>query len=68
MEKIIFPLALTSLVLVMYCLACLFLIPFPMVISLFLGLHVLLLWMVYRVLKDGTPSKYTFDEKWYEDQ
>lgn len=24
------------------------------------------IWMVYRVLKDGKPSKYTFDERFYE--
>ena len=25
------------------------------------------LWMVWRVLRDGTPSEYTFKEKFYED-
>jgi len=26
------------------------------------------IWMVLRILKDGTPSKTTFDNRWYEDQ
>lgn len=26
-----------------------------------------IIWMVYRVLRDGTPSSHTFEERFYED-
>lgn len=68
MDKIVFPIALTSIVLAVYCLGVLFQIPYALILSLFTALHFLLLWMVYRILRDGTPSQHTFEEKWYEDK
>ncbi|MFN4083823.1 MAG: hypothetical protein ACK4K9_09345 [Bacteroidia bacterium] len=35
---------------------------------LFIILHVALVIMVIKVLKKGVPSKYTFDERFYEDK
>lgn len=26
-----------------------------------------IIWMVYKVLRDGTPSSFTFEERFYED-
>ncbi len=26
------------------------------------------IWMVTRILKDGTPAETTFDDQWYEDK
>jgi predicted signal transduction protein with EAL and GGDEF domain len=26
-----------------------------------------IIWMVYRVLRDGIPSEFTFEERFYED-
>jgi hypothetical protein len=31
-------------------------------------LKISLVWMLLVILKKGTPSKHTFDEKFYEDQ
>jgi hypothetical protein len=38
-----------------------------LLVFLFL-LQVGLVWMVLRILKNGSPSKYTFDQKFYEDE
>ncbi|HMO32297.1 MAG TPA: hypothetical protein PKE63_02595 [Lacibacter sp.] len=37
------------------------------IFGLFALSPVAVIWMVYRVLKYGTPSSYTWDEKFYED-
>jgi hypothetical protein len=49
------------------------LIPFLGVANSFLAFLLLVapavvVWMVYRTLKDGIPSKKTFETHWYDDQ
>jgi hypothetical protein len=46
----------------------LFGIAYALVAFLLLMAPALLLWMVYRTLKDGVSSKKTFESHWYEDQ
>ncbi|MFN4284368.1 MAG: hypothetical protein ACK4E8_00220 [Lacibacter sp.] len=38
-----------------------------LIFALFLFSPVAVIWMVYRVLRDGTPSPYTWEERFYED-
>ncbi len=39
----------------------------PLFFFMFSISPIVVIWMVVRVLKDGTPSGYTFDEKLYDD-
>jgi hypothetical protein len=41
---------------------------FALIASLFLLLHVLLIWTVIRILKDPNESSKSFDEYFYEDK
>ena len=46
----------------------LFGVAYALVAFLLLIGPILLLWMVYRTLRDGVSSKKTFDAHWYEDR
>lgn len=68
MEKIWFPIGLTTLFMVFVNI-----IPFigaaPAFIAFLLLLSpALVIWMVLKTLKDGIPSEKTFETHWYEDQ
>jgi len=42
-------------------------VPYSWVMSLFLLVNGLFIWMIIRILKDGTPSEKSFDDYFYED-
>ncbi len=39
----------------------------PLIVTLWILAPVVVGWMVYRILKDGTPGSHTFDDRLYED-
>jgi hypothetical protein len=68
MQNIKLPILLTTIFMVTVNL-----IPFLGVANSFLAFLLLVapavvIWMVYRTLKDGIPSKKTFETHWYDDQ
>ena len=67
MEAVKFPIFITTGVLIVYIMATSLGMPYPIAFSLFMLTNGLTIWMVIRVLKDGRPSEYTFEEKWYDD-
>ena len=42
-------------------------IPDAVIIAMFIVSPLVLIYMVYVILRFGKPSKYTFDERFYED-
>lgn len=68
MKKISFAIGTTTLGLLVFIVLC------TMPLSLiFLQLYLLaltgsLIWMVITILKNGEPSRYTFEERFYEDR
>jgi membrane protein implicated in regulation of membrane protease activity len=68
MENIKFPIAFTTIVMLSANLIPLFGVAYALVAFLLLIGPILLLWMVYRTLRDGVSSKKTFDAHWYEDR
>jgi hypothetical protein len=42
-------------------------IPFAFLFVYLLVLQAAFIWMVIRILKNGTPSAHTFDQKFYDD-
>ena len=67
MKNIHFPIILVTAVLFVYT-AISQLYPHPVWIeAIYMVSPFLLIWMVYRVLKDGVPSTRTLDEHFYED-
>jgi membrane protein implicated in regulation of membrane protease activity len=67
MEKIKTPILLATLYLLIYTLVS-FIPGLPALAVLLFSLSpIVVIWMVYRVLKDGEPSQYTFEEVFYED-
>lgn len=42
-------------------------VAYAIIAALFVIAPIIVFWMVWRVLKDGRPSKLTFDDAWYED-
>lgn len=69
MKKDSIAISITSFALVVYCvLAALPGSPVNVIILLFIALHVLLIWMVYRILKQPTKCEDTFEEKFYQDK
>ena len=61
------PIYLTTLYLIVYVFACEFDSTVRLAIMLFSLSPLPVIWMVYRVLRDGTPSKHNFTERFYED-
>ncbi len=43
-------------------------VAYSIVATLLLFAPFAVIWMVYKTLKDGIPSKKTFETHWYEDQ
>jgi membrane protein implicated in regulation of membrane protease activity len=63
MKKDALAISVSSAVLLIYCaLASLPGISYLLLVLLFLVLHVLLIWMVYRILKQPTKVEDTFEE------
>jgi hypothetical protein len=67
MEKIKTPILLTTLYVFIYLMVCELDTTARWAIMLFSLSPLPVIWMVYRVLRDGTPSEYTFKEKFYDD-
>ena len=67
MEAVKWPIYITTGVLIIYVMTTSLGMPYPIAFSMFMLLNGLTIWMVIRVLKDGQESKYTFEEKWYDD-
>jgi hypothetical protein len=58
----------TTVVLVVYTISTQVESLYLLAFLLFIPLHVLFFWMIVNVLTKAEPSKFTFDEKMYEDQ
>lgn len=67
MDKIKTPILLTTLYVFIYLMVCELDTTARWAIMLFSLSPLPVLWMVYRVLKDGQPSKFSFKEKFYDD-
>ncbi|MEM6831841.1 MAG: hypothetical protein AAF551_15120 [Bacteroidota bacterium] len=67
MDKLKFPISLTSSVLLLYIVSAAFDMPYALVFWLFVLINGLFIWMVLKILKDGKPSTKQFDEVFYED-
>ena len=68
MERIKIPIALTTLIVVVYTFSTQLSINYSIIFSLFLIAHVAFVWMVIKILKDGKASQKSFDEYFYEDR
>ncbi len=67
MEKIRIPLLVATFYLLVYTLSAALPIHLAIPLALFSLSPVVVIWMVYRVLKDGEASELTFEEAFYED-
>ena len=67
MDAIKFPIGLTTAVLIIYVFFSQMNVPYSWVMSLFLLVNGLFIWMIIRILKDGNPSEKSFDDYFYED-
>lgn len=67
MEKIAIPVISTSLLLVVFTTLGFFEADMDIILAVFLISPFAIIWMVYQVLKSGTPSHKTWDEYFYED-
>lgn len=67
MEKIRTPLLVATFYLLVYTLSAALPIHLAIPLALFSLSPVVVIWMVYRVLKDGEASELTFEEAFYED-
>ena len=63
MEKIRIPILLSTLYLLIYTLSTALAIP----LAFFSLSPVVVIWLVWKVLRDGEPSELTFEEAFYED-
>ena len=68
MENIKFPILFTTMVMLTINIVPFFGVANSLIAFLLLIAPAILLWMVYRTLKDGVSSKKTFESHWYEDQ
>jgi uncharacterized membrane protein YqjE len=67
MQKIKWPIAIVTIYLIIYQSAALLGFPDNTIAVMYVVSPLLVLWMVYKILKDGTPSDRTFDEYFYDD-
>ena len=67
MKKVFVVIAFVSLFAVIYQIAPYIGIGDKAILSMFILSPFLIVYMAYVILKDGKPSKYTFEERWYED-
>jgi len=66
MQKLIWPISITTFIAVLYVLSVSLNFPYPFIAILFTVLPLFTIWMVIRILKDGEHSGKTFDEDFYE--
>jgi hypothetical protein len=67
MEKIKLPIIIATIYLAIYVVTASYDTTTRLTIFLFSLSPLPVIWMVWRVLHDGTPSPYTFEERFYED-
>jgi hypothetical protein len=67
MEKIKAPILIATIYLFVYAITAQFETNIQLTIMLFSLSPLPVIWMVWRVLRDGTPSQFTFQERFYED-
>lgn len=68
MKNIRLPVCLVTICLILYTALHSSGAPLSVLMPMFVLSPFLVIWMVYRVLKDGEPSGKTFDEAFYDDQ
>lgn len=66
MDKLIFPLSLVTFLLFFYIVAIAFNFPYPLIAAIFSISPIAVIWMVYKVLKDGEHTGKTFEKHFYE--
>lgn len=67
MKKIKWPIILVTVYLVCYNASPVFGFSTDIILALYMLSPFLLCWMVYKILKNGIPSKRTFDDYFYDD-
>ncbi|MEO6733115.1 MAG: hypothetical protein ABIN01_17960 [Ferruginibacter sp.] len=67
MQKIKWPIIIVSTYMLVYQFSYYIGLPIGIVVLLFVVSPLAVIWMVYKILKDGTPSKRSFHEYFYED-
>lgn len=67
MKKPAIIITITTLYLFFFQLSPYFRVPDEVIIAMFIFAPFLLIYMVYVVLKFGKPSKFTFEERFYDD-
>jgi len=67
MKNIQFPVIAVTLFAVIYNALPFFEVGDWLIMLLFSISSIAVIWMAYRILKYGTPSKHTWEEKFYED-
>ena len=67
MKNIQFPVIAVTLFAVIYNALPLFEVSDRVIIFLVSISPIVVIWMAYRILKYGTPSKHTWEEKFYDD-
>ncbi|HBH23333.1 MAG TPA: hypothetical protein DDY13_07905 [Cytophagales bacterium] len=67
MEKIKFPILFTTYFIIILNLLPFLGVAYAIIAGMLFVAPFIVIWMVWRVLKDGIPSEHTFDEVWYED-
>ena len=68
MSKIKAPIAITTIILVVYSFSTQLDISYSIIFTLFIIANAVFLWMVFKILKDGQPSEKSFDDYFYEDR
>ncbi len=61
MNEIRIPVTVTSIVLFIYMMLAVINAPYPLIMTFFLTVNILLVWMVYKILTKGKPSKKRFN-------
>jgi hypothetical protein len=67
MEKIKYPVLLVTAFAFLYQFTPFLGASEKLIFALFLLSPLVVIWLVYKVLKDGKPSRFTWDEKFYDD-
>ncbi|MFC4871005.1 hypothetical protein [Negadavirga shengliensis] len=67
MKSYLLPVFVTTSFLLVYIVAIVVDLHTAIILMMFSVSPVLILWMVFRVLKAQVDSRYTFEDRWYED-
>lgn len=68
MENIKFPILFTTMFMFAVNVIPFLGVSYAIIATLLFFAPFFVIWMVYKTLKEGIPSKKTFDTHWYEDQ